>query len=65
MAASGTPRPTPPPTDDLSLTPVRVQLRWTLGAEFAGYVAAIEQGYFESEGLDVTLVEGGPASRRR
>ena len=59
-AASGTPRPTPPPTDDLSLTPVRVQLRWTLGAEFAGYVAAIEQGYFESEGLDVTLVEGGP-----
>jgi len=39
---------------------VRVQLRWTLGAEFAGYVAAIEQGYFESEGLDVTLVEGGP-----
>ena len=51
---------TPTPTDQLSLTPVRVQLRWALGAEFAGYVAAIDQGYFESEGLDVTLVEGGP-----
>lgn len=39
---------------------MRVQLRWTLGAEFAGYIAAIDQGYFESEGLAVTLVEGGP-----
>jgi NitT/TauT family transport system substrate-binding protein len=57
---SPTARPTPSPTEDLSLTPVRVQLRWTLGAEFAGYVAAIDQGYFESAGLDVTLVEGGP-----
>ncbi|HET8786445.1 MAG TPA: ABC transporter substrate-binding protein, partial [Candidatus Limnocylindrales bacterium] len=60
-APSASPAPrTPTPTEDLTLTPVRVQLRWTLGAEFAGYVAAIDQGYFESAGLDVTLVEGGP-----
>jgi NitT/TauT family transport system substrate-binding protein len=52
--------PTASATEDLSLTPVRVQLRWTLGAEFAGYVAAIEQGYFESAGLEVSLFEGGP-----
>lgn len=48
------------PSAQATLTPIRVQLRWTLGAEFAGYVAAIDQGYFESAGLDVTLVEGGP-----
>jgi NitT/TauT family transport system substrate-binding protein len=54
----------PPPTAVASEPPalerVRVQLRWTLGAEFAGYVAAIDQGYYESEGLDVALIEGGP-----
>jgi NitT/TauT family transport system substrate-binding protein len=59
-AASTSPSPTPEPTLDVTLRPVRVQLRWTLGAEFAGYVAAIDQGFFESAGLDVTLVEGGP-----
>ena len=48
------------PSAEATLTPIRVQLRWTLGAEFAGYVAAIDQGYFESAGLDVTLIEGGP-----
>ena len=37
-----------------------MQLRWTLGAAFAGYVAAIDQGYYEAEGLDVALIEGGP-----
>jgi len=57
---SASPRPTPEPSPEVALTPVRVQLRWTLGAEFAGYVAAIDQGYFESAGLEVTLVEGGP-----
>lgn len=60
-------RPTvqaPPPTAAVSEPPalerLRVQLRWTLGAEFAGYVAAIDQGYYEAAGLDVSLIEGGP-----
>ena len=56
--------PAPPPTPVVSEPPalerVRVQLRWTLGAEFAGYVAAIDQGYYEAAGLDVSLIEGGP-----
>lgn len=39
---------------------MRLQLRWSLGAAFAGYVAAIQQGYFESAGLEVTILEGGP-----
>ena len=57
---SASPSPTAEPSSEVTLTPIRVQLRWSLGAEFAGYVAAIDQGFFESAGLDVTLVEGGP-----
>ena len=29
-------------------------------AQFAGYYAAVEQGYYEEQGLDVEIVEGGP-----
>ncbi len=43
-----------------ALRPVRVQLQWAQQAQFAGYLAAIEQGYYEAVGLEVTLVEGGP-----
>jgi len=42
------------------LTPVTVQLSWTHQAEFAGFYAAEEQGYFQDEGLKVTFLEGGP-----
>jgi NitT/TauT family transport system substrate-binding protein len=42
------------------LTPVTVQLSWTHQAEFAGFYAAEQQGYFEDEGLDVNFLEGGP-----
>jgi NitT/TauT family transport system substrate-binding protein len=42
------------------LTPVTVQLSWTHQAEFAGLYAAVEQGYFRDEGLEVTFLEGGP-----
>ncbi len=42
------------------LTPVTVQLSWTHQAEFAGFYAAEEQGYFQEEGLKVTFLEGGP-----
>jgi len=39
---------------------VRLQLQWVPQAQFAGYFAAKEQGYYDAEGLDVTLVDGGP-----
>lgn len=42
------------------LTPVSLQLQWSAQAQFAGYYAAVEQGYYEEEGLDVTIEEGGP-----
>jgi NMT1/THI5 like protein len=37
-----------------------VQLRGPLGAEFAGFVVAIDAGYYDAVGLDVQLVEGAP-----
>lgn len=42
------------------LQPVRVQLKWTHQFQFAGYYAAIEQGYYRDAGFDVTLLEHTP-----
>ena len=42
-----------------ALTPVKLQLQWFAQAQFAGYYAAVEQGYYEEAGLDVEIVEGG------
>ncbi|WP_144721634.1 ABC transporter substrate-binding protein [Agrococcus jejuensis] len=41
------------------LTPVTLQLQWFAQGQFAGYYAAVEQGFYEDHGLDVTIVEGG------
>lgn len=41
------------------LTPVSLQLQWLPQAQFAGYFAAQEQGFFEEEGLDVEIIESG------
>ena len=42
------------------LTPVKFQLQWVAQSQFAGYYAAIDQGYYRDAGLDVTLLLGGP-----
>jgi NitT/TauT family transport system substrate-binding protein len=39
---------------------VRLQLQWAPQAQFAGYFAAQEQGFYEEEGLDVEILAGGP-----
>jgi NitT/TauT family transport system substrate-binding protein len=39
---------------------VTLQLKWVTQSQFAGYYAAKEQGYYEDEGLDVTIQPGGP-----
>jgi NitT/TauT family transport system substrate-binding protein len=41
------------------LTPVRLQLQWFTQAQFAGYFAAIDQGFYTDAGLDVEILEGG------
>lgn len=40
------------------LTPVTLQLQWVAQSQFAGYYAAKDLGYYEEEGLDVTILEG-------
>lgn len=40
-------------------TKVKLQLQWVAQAQFAGYYAAVDQGYYKDAGLDVELVEGG------
>ncbi len=42
------------------LTPVKFVLQWVPQAQFAGYYAAMDQGYFKAAGLDVTIQPGGP-----
>lgn len=41
------------------LTPVKLQLQWLPQGQFAGYFAAVENGYFEEEGLEVEIFESG------
>jgi len=41
-------------------TKLKLQLQWVAQAQFAGYYAAADQGYYTDEGLDVEIVEGGP-----
>src|SRR5215212_10586020 len=43
-----------------ALTKVRLQLKWVAQAQFAGYYAAVDQGYYKDEGLDVAIQLGGP-----
>ena len=40
-------------------TPVSLQLQWVTQAQFAGYFAAQDQGFYAAQCLDVTIVEGG------
>jgi NitT/TauT family transport system substrate-binding protein len=47
------------------LTKVTLQLNWLHEAEFAGYYVAQAKGLYEDQGLDVTIVEGGPGKPAR
>jgi NitT/TauT family transport system substrate-binding protein len=38
---------------------VRLQLQWFKQGQFAGYIAAVEQGFYAERGLDVQILEGG------
>lgn len=39
---------------------VRLQLQWVTQAQFAGYYVALENGFYDDENLDVTILPGGP-----
>ena len=44
-----------PAADELTL-----QLKWVTQAQFAGYYVALDKGFYDEEGLDVTINAGGP-----
>jgi NitT/TauT family transport system substrate-binding protein len=46
--------------NDAGKTKVRLELNWFPEAEHGGYYAALAHGFFAEEGLDVTIVAGGP-----
>src|SRR5258707_7119021 len=43
-----------------ALDQVSMQLKWKHQFQFAGYYAALEQGFYRDAGLDLTIREGGP-----
>jgi NitT/TauT family transport system substrate-binding protein len=61
-AATAAPAAEPTVAPAASGTPdkVTLQLKWVTQAQFAGYYAALEQGYYKDENLDVTIRPGGP-----
>src|SRR5579885_1785656 len=42
------------------LTNISIQLQWVPQAQFAGYYAAQDLGYYKAAGLNVKLLNGGP-----
>ena len=42
------------------LTNITLQLKWVPQAQFAGYYAAVKEGFYTKQGLNVTLKNGGP-----
>ncbi|HUP83774.1 MAG TPA: ABC transporter substrate-binding protein [Candidatus Limnocylindria bacterium] len=64
-AASPSAAPTSPPSTGPTTAPtpgevthVRLQLQWVTQSQFAGYFAAVDQGFYEDEGLDVEILQG-------
>lgn len=43
-----------------ALVKVRLALNWYPEAEHGGYFAALTQGFYRQEGLDVEIIKGGP-----
>lgn len=38
---------------------IKIQLKWLPQAQFMGYYVALDKGYFEEAGLNVTIIPGG------
>jgi len=65
--AGATPTAVPPtdapmseaPATGGAMTQVQLQLQWEPQAQFAGYFAAQEEGYYAEEGLEVEILRGG------
>ncbi|MEU3475386.1 ABC transporter substrate-binding protein [Rhodococcus sp. 05-340-1] len=40
-------------------TTIKLQLQWFKQGQFAGYLAAVDQGFYAEQGLDVEILDGG------
>lgn len=47
-------------TRALAASPLTMQAAWVNDSEFIGYFAAMDEGYFKAEGIDLTYLSGGP-----
>ncbi len=45
---------------DGELADVKLTLQWVTQAQFAGYYAALDQGFYAEEGINLTIQPGGP-----
>ncbi|MFI7601537.1 ABC transporter substrate-binding protein [Actinoplanes sp. NPDC049681] len=59
LPACGTADTSATPAASGGVTPIKLQLQWFYQAQFAGYIAAVDQGFYKEQGLDVQLLEGG------
>jgi NitT/TauT family transport system substrate-binding protein len=59
LAACGTADDGGAPKTEGGVTTVKLQLQWFFQAQFAGYIAAVEKGFYTEQGLKVELLEGG------
>lgn len=59
LAGCGTADTPATPTGSDGYTPVKLQLQWFVQAQFAGYIAAVDKGFYREQGLDVQILEGG------
>ncbi|HKZ69457.1 MAG TPA: ABC transporter substrate-binding protein, partial [Anaerolineales bacterium] len=59
ITACGAPAATTAPTEaPVEKTKITLQLQWFVQSQFAGYYAAVAKGFYEDEGLEVTIKEG-------
>lgn len=47
-------------TEEETLTPITVQLKWFHDPEYMGFYVAERNGYYQEVGLDVEFIPGGP-----
>ncbi len=48
------------PTRAADMPKIRLQSKWVVQAQFAGYYEAVAKGYYKDMGLDVSILPGGP-----
>ncbi len=58
VQTTAAPDDTPPDTEPMDMVDVRLQLQWVTQSQFAGYFAAVDQGFYADQGLNVEILEG-------